>query len=179
MKFPAHDTVARHLARLQLDNDSALYSQHIKGSCNVIADMLSRDFHLSNNQLTIIFIAIFPEQVHSNFKIHQLSKEIISWIYFLRNSLPVWKASRQAPKTSKLGAFFDGNDTAIELESKISSLMTSKKRKRSASFPDFAPALEEIKTAKRGWKNWREAQSLPPSQMYVRPFARTYGSIPL
>ena len=45
---PIHDKVARRLALELIDNDSALYSQHIKGKHNVIADSLSRDHHMTN-----------------------------------------------------------------------------------------------------------------------------------
>ena len=44
--------LARHLATMMLDNDACLYSQHIAGSNNVIADSLSRDFHMPSHTLS-------------------------------------------------------------------------------------------------------------------------------
>lgn len=57
---PAHDVVAQKLARILLDNDSALYSQHIRGKYNVVADALSRDFHLLEAHLILFLQTIFP-----------------------------------------------------------------------------------------------------------------------
>ena len=174
-----HNSVTRHLARLQINSHSSLYSQHIKGSHNIIADMLSRDFHLSDWQITNTAILLFPEQVPSKLTITPLSNKIISWLYSLRDSLPAWKVSRQTPKPSSLGVFLDGANTVTELESRITTLTRSPKRKRSASSQDSVQVSDEILTARKGWMNWQEAQCLPPSRMYVRPFARTFGTTPL
>ena len=43
---PAHDEVARWLATALIKNDSALYSQHIRGVHNIIADILSCNWHI-------------------------------------------------------------------------------------------------------------------------------------
>ena len=41
-----HVELARHLASLMLNSHACLYSQHIKGKMNIIADSFSRDFHI-------------------------------------------------------------------------------------------------------------------------------------
>ena len=46
-----------------LESESALYSQHIKGKFNLIADSLSRDFHLSNKQLTFLLNSLYKPQL--------------------------------------------------------------------------------------------------------------------
>ena len=48
-----HNKVARWLASELLNNDAALYSQYVPGRHNAIADMLSRDHHISNDQLIL------------------------------------------------------------------------------------------------------------------------------
>ena len=48
---PAHDAVARWLAKTLIDHDAALYSQHIRGIHNIIADVLSRDCHIPDTHL--------------------------------------------------------------------------------------------------------------------------------
>lgn len=48
-----------HLANIMIDNQACLYSQHILGASNIIADSLSRDFHIDYNTLV--------ELIHSNF----------------------------------------------------------------------------------------------------------------
>ena len=57
---PIHDKVARWLALKLMEKESALYSQHFKGKHNTIADSLSLDQHLSNDQLTYIFKILLP-----------------------------------------------------------------------------------------------------------------------
>ena len=58
--MPCHDNVARQMASDFINNDSALYSQHIKGIYNIIADSLSRDHHLTNELLTKTFLRLYP-----------------------------------------------------------------------------------------------------------------------
>ena len=50
----SHDAVARWLGWTLVSNKKSLYSQHIKGTENIIADSLSRDFHMSDQTLKII-----------------------------------------------------------------------------------------------------------------------------
>ena len=57
---PVHDTVARWLAKIMIENDAALYLQHIRGIHNIIADMLSRYGHIPENQLIYMFYLFFP-----------------------------------------------------------------------------------------------------------------------
>ena len=51
----SHDTVARWLGWTLASNKVYIYSQYIKGTNNIIADLLSRDFHISYQSLTNIF----------------------------------------------------------------------------------------------------------------------------
>ena len=44
----SYDAVARWLGWTLVNNETSLYSQHIKGTENIIADSLSRDFHKSD-----------------------------------------------------------------------------------------------------------------------------------
>jgi hypothetical protein len=76
---PNMDT-ARWFGEFILDNGYSHYSQHFAGKKNIIADILSRDFHLSDNELIAFLRLVVPEQVHPNFRICPLPKEIISKI---------------------------------------------------------------------------------------------------
>ena len=49
---PNHDMVARRLAEELIDKNSTLYSQHIEGCFNFVADSLSRDNHILTGKLT-------------------------------------------------------------------------------------------------------------------------------
>lgn len=65
-----HVSLARYLASMMLDNNAILYSQHIKGSQHIIADTLSRDFHIDSNELSSLIISTF--QVPTCFNIFPL-----------------------------------------------------------------------------------------------------------
>ena len=80
-----HDSVARKLASLLLNSNSSVTAQQTPGSTNIIADSLSRDFHLQKNHLTFILKTLFPSQVPQKFQIlEKLPKEITSLIYSLK-----------------------------------------------------------------------------------------------
>ena len=63
-----NDTVARKLAEEMLEHEAALYSQHIKGSSNTIADSLSRDHSISTKKLTFALNGIYKTQVPQGLK---------------------------------------------------------------------------------------------------------------
>ena len=54
---PIHDKIARWLAKCLITNDSALYSQHIPGKYNVIADSLCLSRHTHTNQIPHLCIS--------------------------------------------------------------------------------------------------------------------------
>ena len=57
----SHDAVARWLGWTLVSHKTSLYSQQIKGTENIIADSLSRDFHKSDQTLTNFFNQILPQ----------------------------------------------------------------------------------------------------------------------
>ena len=67
-----HNKTVRWLTTHLMNKNAALYSQHIPGRYNAIADMLSSDHHISNEQLIHIFHSICPEQTPKNFEIYPL-----------------------------------------------------------------------------------------------------------
>ena len=121
---PAHDAVARWLARTLIDHDAALYSQHIRGIHNIIVDILSRDFHIPDTHLVHMLNLLLPKQTPMNLKISILPPEIIFWLHSLPPSSTKIQASPQHPSRSKLGALTDVNDSWETMESKMSGLMS-------------------------------------------------------
>lgn len=77
---PIHSEVAREHAREIMKHNACDYSQHIPGITNVIADSLSRDFHLTNKQLISMLYSVNPPFLPKQMHIEPLPKEIISWI---------------------------------------------------------------------------------------------------
>jgi hypothetical protein len=61
-----------------LDHNAILYSQHIPGSQNIIADTLSHDFHIETNELSSLIVSTF--QVPMCFHITPLPDETVSWL---------------------------------------------------------------------------------------------------
>jgi hypothetical protein len=53
-------TMARKLASIVLDASSSLYSQWFPGKHNDVSDACSRDFHLSDNELTNLILISVP-----------------------------------------------------------------------------------------------------------------------
>jgi hypothetical protein len=91
---------ARHLAELSIDNSIAVYSQWFPGKDNIIPDILSRDWHLSDNDITTLLTQLFPSQLHQNFKLSPLPKEVESWISSILLLLPQREQRQKAHKTS-------------------------------------------------------------------------------
>ena len=106
-----HDMVARWLALVLVKNESALYSQHIKGKHNFIADSLSRDHHMTNDQLTYAFKTLLPSQTPNSFTILPLPRKVDSIISSLNQRLITTQESYHHPTRSKLGASINGVDS--------------------------------------------------------------------
>ena len=75
-----HDKVARDLAWFCTNNNVSLFGQHIPGENNIIADSLSRDFHLNDSNLTATILSFLPKQEQQNFKILNHPTDITSWM---------------------------------------------------------------------------------------------------
>ena len=82
----SNDVVARKMAEIMMEEECCLFSQHIKGSSNVIADSLSRDHHLPDKQLTFVLNAIYPKQTTKALTIlPTVPKEIICFLESFRD----------------------------------------------------------------------------------------------
>jgi len=174
---PGHDRVARKVARLLLEKEASLESQHIRGSHNVIADSLSRDHHLQETHLKFILTSIFPKQVPQNFSISStLPEKIISWLESLKDITTNAGVSPPKHSKSKTGLFFDGGDSWNAVVSKINFLMDSQKQRKSQSCPHSLHLLEEMSMVNKISPISRAEPLPPPSTLYARPFGRTYGT---
>ena len=64
-----HDIIARHMATILLESETALYPQHVPGEENIVADSLSRDFHIQDKHLQLLLTSLFPKQAPKNLQI--------------------------------------------------------------------------------------------------------------
>ena len=126
-----HLQIARHLANEMIQNDCCLYSQHIPGARNIIADLLSYDGQgrdkphpIAHDQpddatLTRRFHASphYSSQITSNFRISPLPPDIDSWLrrtlQTLESYASVELSSPSSPPTEHGG---DGAATVVNSE---------------------------------------------------------------
>ena len=172
---PVHDTVARWLATTLMNNNAALYSQHIRGKHNFIADVLSRDDHISNEQLTYAFNSLIPAQTPKSFNISPLPPDIVCWIHSLHPSLTKTLESPPPPSRSKLGALTNGDDSSSQWESLMNGLKITQENKEHICYQHLRAAAEEISLAQQIDRYSPEGLSSPPSHMYARPFGRIFS----
>ena len=174
-----HSEIARKLATTTMNAEVALYSQHVPGCHNIVADSLSRDHHIDNKKLTFLLKQLYPTQAQDNFHILEtLPQEISCWI----ESLKPFEIRRQvlqaSPTRSKMGTSINGSDTWKDVVSKTAFWTSLAEKKNYSCYPDLAPLLEEISVARHENKNFLARQFEPPLATYVRPLGKTFGKIP-
>jgi hypothetical protein len=85
-----NESLAMTEAKIKLSRDHALrlllnkckdYCQYFPGNDNDLADSLSRDHHITDDQLTLFFHKLIPSQTPKNFKISSLPPQIILYIF--------------------------------------------------------------------------------------------------
>ena len=82
------------MIEVMMDNECCLFSQHIKGSSNVIADAFSRDHHLPDKHLPFVLNAIYPQQTTKALTIlPTVPKEITCFLESFRDGVTNTKAS--------------------------------------------------------------------------------------
>ena len=173
---PCHDHVAREFATNLIENNSSLYPQHLKGKANGASDSLSRDHHIPAKKLELLLKTLFPTQAGPNFRIGQMHKDDVSWLYSLKATLTAPMVSPQPVKRSNLGDLIDGNDSWRTLAVLMNSLLTLSKKKESHSSAHLQDLLDEMSLAQQISLTFDTGRSVPPLATYVRPSGRTFGT---
>ena len=170
--------IARKLAEAMMEKEAALYSQHIKGSSNTIADSLSRDHSISTKKLTFALNGIHKSQVPQGLKmLEPVPDEITSFLASFKDGETKSSASQAAQTPSKLEALLASDDSWEAVVSKTLSLMGSTPKASSSSCPLSRAAYEEMKTAKQNWVSCLGSPFAPPFLMNARPSGRTFRGI--
>ena len=162
-----------HAARF-IEHDIKEYSQWFPGKHNIIADSLSRDFHLSDLKLTLQIRSLLPSQTRQHFGIAPLPPRIVSWIYAWLRQLPANHLPHEAHQPSKIGLGIDGKDSLIPLiyPMTLSSNHLSPPTE-SRSSPHSPTQFEQPVSLNHQFLDWVKTQSEIPSIMWLRPSGTT------
>ena len=158
---------------------SCLYSQWFPGDENVIADSLSRDFHLPNNELTQLLTSVCPHQLPHGFEIKQLPNEIALWLTLQVRKQPKPMQSPTRPLWSKIALSAAGWNSVTVSTWETTSFSTLSQKKNDYGLLDASPKLcAKASLALTGLSNYQQAWLQRPSHMYLRPFGLTVGQTP-
>lgn len=178
-RHPRHDDVARRLAMRLFDHQATLYPTHIPGSSNVIADSLSRDFSLTDPNISNLIFNFAPsQQIPPHWQIVQIPEELSSWIASTLGSLPQSTDQIPTPSPSNLAINAGIRNSSRNVVSPIPSSIPSPPPKKSSSCAASPTSSEPTNTAKPTNENYRDRLWQPPSRMWFRPSGRTFGMTP-
>ena len=150
MNVESHDAFARCLRWPLVSNQTSLYSQHIKGKENIIADSLSRDFHKSDQTLKTNFNQILPQQTAALFHMKQLPRNVISWISSLAAASALPTASPYPLQPSSLATGKGGEHSSNTQESQTNSRKESHKHRKQSRCHHLPPQCDETSSEKQG-----------------------------
>ena len=102
-----HVEFSLKLAELTIDGQTSTFSHHLRALHNMVADRLSRDWHLDNLFLTKLFIFFYPYQLPASFKISPLPSEIVSFVIGALEGLPTQVIVKEEPKRRTIGSGID------------------------------------------------------------------------
>jgi hypothetical protein len=170
---------ARKYTSIFMNADVKGYSQRFARKLNNVADVLSRDWHRSNEELTFILQHHFPEQTPASFHLSPLPSEIDSWMISLLRQLPVSKQLREHHMTTALELGSIGNSIASPSDA-MTLTLTSSASLNEISCSGLLPWLSEKADSHAiALNHWLKAQSEVPSHMWYRPFGNRAYRIPL
>jgi len=167
----------RKYAEILMRHNCCLYSQHIKGEKNNVADALRRLHHLSPLCMHNYVITKFSSQVPLTFRLVPLPPEISSWV---TSWLLKIRDLKELEKVQKIKKQEFGNDGVnIALSSKMS--MTSTYRiappnsKQDCLEPSPQPYADDNFLLQTRFL-WEQAQLKRPWQNWVRSSGQTWGT---
>ena len=175
MNAESHNAVARWNGWTIVSNEKSLYSQHIKGTKNIIADYLSRDFHRSDQTLTKIFNQIyhnrqrhFPHQTAAQER--YLMDIIASGSLDASNGIDKDTATKQSGNWDRWGTLLKHSGITDKFLGGIP------QEQKTILVSSFAASVRRNQFGKPGNKYSSTELSSPPYWMYLRPSGRTFGA---
>jgi len=169
----------RKFAQVLLHSNTCLYSQHIPGISNVVADSLSRKFELNDEDLTYFVHSSPHYQGLPSLKICPVHPEIASWMtYWLQKNKEMMESHR-IQKTKKQESGNVGQNTQFRWDStKTYGCPTSYLNNESTSWEPLPPPLDADSFLDLTKRNWLQKQSKRPWQNWVRSLGQTWGTTP-
>ena len=174
-----HAKVAEKLSILINNAKATVYAQHFKGEWNVVADSLSRDFHLSDEELTSRLTSLYPEQVPKDFHISPLPQQIICWINSLLSAEPENQPAHPPQMPSWTVGGKGGYNSLPELNLKMTNSSTPSKKMTELESSEHLPKqLERGSFQMRVRKSWLQARAKRPWTKWLRSTGLTTGATP-
>jgi hypothetical protein len=176
--YPLH-AAARKYAQILMQNDCCLYSQHIKGIHNNVADALSRMHHYSQEDLTHHILSSFPSQVPITFHIVPLLPEISSWMisWLQKIKEPTELDREQKTKNTEFGNVGLSTAESLKMSPTLSS-RTYHPNSEQGSLEHSLPPFVDASFLDRTKDLWLQAQWKRPWQNWVRSLGQTWGTTP-
>jgi hypothetical protein len=183
---PQHDKVARYFATTLFEADATLHPVHIPGKANIIADSLSRDFHVTDDALTSFLLSPsctslqHPSQIPESLAIKSVPKELTSWIASTLESLSPSKESLPTPSSSTLLLSNFGQSSSSEAKShQVIHSSNDTMRICDPLSSSALPTVSDTTTTREPRKPPLQVDtSLPPCQMWFRYSGTTFGLTP-
>ena len=175
---PIHQEISRWHARNTMSRDACNYSQHFPGKMNVVADSLSRDFHLSNGELIAMLTSIHPSFSPAHIKILELPNEHISWIASMAQK---WPGNRELPSQlikSEIARGIVGWNATNESASRMTPVWRNEATPRSFESAVLSCTQFEkdifVEAECNSNESWRTRLERP-SMMWQRPSSQVIG----
>jgi hypothetical protein len=170
---------SRKFVDIMISSNTCVYSQHIPGISNRIADALSSRFDLSDEDLTS-FLNSFPDsQVQSSYKLCPVHPDICSWMTYWLQKCSVMKELQKIQKTKRLECGDNGWSTQnLSDFHMMCGCQACSENIRLTSLEPSQPPSGEENFLSRTKKAWLLQQSKRPWQNRVRSLGQTWGTTP-
>jgi hypothetical protein len=166
-------------AEVLLQADCCLYSQHICGAQNNVADALSRKFDLNDETLTNFICSTYPSQVPNHILISPLPQEISSWMICWLQRCRERTESQKILETKRL-EFGEGGWSIQKslISDTTSGSNISHWKEELKSWEPWQLCCNNDNFLDRTRATWQLEQSKRPWQNWVRSLGQTWGTTP-
>jgi hypothetical protein len=170
---------SRKFAQIMLSSNSCIYSQHIPGVSNNIADALSRRFDLHDEELTQLINCSPNTQVQCSYKIYPVHPEIDSWMTYWLQRCKEIKVLQKTQKIKRIECGEDGWIIPNQLDSHMTYGWNHCNRNSELTCLEPLPQQSaEENFLDRTRSAWLHQQSKRPWQNWVRSLGQTWGTTP-